>query len=237
MKEKKSVSIGSTRAKTVKLKTAKGRSASSQRWLRRQLNDPYVQEAQRRGYRSRSAFKLLQLDQKFDLFKAGHYVIDLGAAPGGWTQVASDRINSKSSSGKVVGLDILPIEPITGATLLQADFMTEIGYELLLNTLEDDVNVVLSDMAAPTTGHTQTDHTRTVGLCEAAYEFAVEVLSFDGSFVAKVFKGGSEQALLNRMKQEFKTVKHAKPDASRPESPETYVVALGFRGKLTSNKK
>ena len=228
-------SIGAARTKTVKLRTAKGRSASSQRWLRRQLNDPYVQEAKRQGYRSRSAFKLIQLDQKFDLFKKGYLVVDLGAAPGGWTQIAADRINSKSCSGKVVGLDILPMEPISGATLLQADFMTESGYELLLKSLSTNVDVVLSDMAAPTTGHTQTDHIRTIGLCEAAYEFAVDVLAMNGSFIAKVFKGGSEHALLNRMKKEFKSVRHAKPDASRSESPETYVVAMGFRGKETTS--
>jgi len=159
---KKVSSIGAARTKTVKLRTAKGRSVSSQRWLRRQLNDPYVQEAKRQGYRSRSAFKLIQLDQKFDLFKKGYLVVDLGAAPGGWTQIAADRITSKSCSGKVVGLDILPMEPISGATLLQADFMTESGYELLLKSLSTNVDVVLSDMAAPTTGHTQTDHIRTI---------------------------------------------------------------------------
>ena len=235
---KKISSIGAARAKAVKLRTAKGRSASSQRWLRRQLNDPYVQEAKRQGYRSRSAFKLIQLDQKFDLLKKGYLVVDLGAAPGGWTQIAADRVNLKRFSGKVVGLDILPMEPISGATLLQADFMTESGYELLLKSVQADVDVVLSDMAAPTTGHTQTDHIRTTGLCEAAYEFAVEVLAMNGSFVAKVFKGGSEHALLDRMKKEFKIVRHAKPDASRSESPETYVVAKGFRGKVaTSNNE
>ena len=146
---KKVSSIGAARTKTVKLRTAKGRSTSSQRWLRRQLNDPYVQEAKRQGYRSRSAFKLIQLDQKFDLFKKGYLVVDLGAAPGGWTQIAADRINSKSCSGKVVGLDILPMEPISGATLLQADFMTESGYELLLKSLSTNVDVVLSDMCLP----------------------------------------------------------------------------------------
>ena len=155
---KKVSSIGAARTKTVKLRTAKGRSASSQRWLRRQLNDPYVQEAKRQGYRSRSAFKLIQLDQKFDLFKKGYLVVDLGAAPGGWTQIAADRINSKSCSGKVVGLDILPMEPISGATLLQADFMTESGYELLLKSLSTNVDVVLSDMAAPTTGPVSYTH-------------------------------------------------------------------------------
>ena len=233
MAKKQTGPVGAPRAKTIKLKTAKGRTASSQRWLRRQLNDPYVQEAQRLGYRSRSAFKLIQLDQKFDLLKKGQHVVDLGAAPGGWSQVAAAHVMSENSSGKIVGLDILPLEPIRGAVFLETDFMSEDGYRMLLAAVDEKVDLVLSDMAAPTTGHTPTDHIRPVALCEAAYEFAVDTLSVGGGFVAKVFKGGSEQELLTRMKREFTTIRHAKPEASRPESPETYVVALGFKGIVT----
>ncbi len=220
------------RAESVRLKTAKGRTISSQRWLQRQLNDPYVQEAQRLGFRSRSAFKLEQLDEKFGFIIAGQRVVDLGAAPGGWTQVVASRVlgNAGGGTGRVVGLDILEMEPVAGAEILRADFMTEEGLAALTGLLGGPADLVLSDMAAPTTGHAPTDHLRTAALCEAAYDFAESVLSAGGSFVAKVFKGGSEGELLQRMKLAFKTVRHAKPPASRPESPETYVVAMGFRG-------
>ena len=217
------------RSKTVQLKTARGRTASSQRWLRRQLNDPYVQEAQRLGYRSRSAFKLLQLDEKFGLLHKGQRVVDLGAAPGGWSQVAANRVVHKTS-GKIIGLDLLPMEPIPHVTLMQADFMSQDGLESLMEICPDGIDLVISDMAAPTTGHAPTDHIRTSALCEAAYDFAIDVLVLDGVFLAKVFKGGSEHMLLERMKKNFKSVRHAKPAASRAESPETYVVAKGFRG-------
>ena len=216
------------RSKTVQLKTAKGRTASSQRWLRRQLNDPYVQEAQRLGYRSRSAFKLLQLDEKFKFLYKGQRVVDLGAAPGGWCQVAANRVLTEKT-GKIVGLDLLPMDPIPGVNLLQTDFMSQEGLSELMKILTDKVDLVISDMAASTTGHAPTDHIRTAGLCEAAFDFAIDVLALDGVFLAKVFKGGSEHTLLARMKNTFKTVKHAKPNASRSESPETYVVAQGFR--------
>lgn len=216
------------RSKTVQLKTAKGRTASSQRWLRRQLNDPYVQEAQRLGYRSRSAFKLLQLDKKFKFLYKGQRVVDLGAAPGGWCQVAANRVLTEKT-GKIVGLDLLPMDPIPGVDLLQTDFMAQEGLNELMKILTDKVDLVISDMAASTTGHAPTDHIRTAGLCEAAFDFAIDVLARDGVFLAKVFKGGSEHTLLARMKNNFKTVKHAKPNASRSESPETYVVAQGFR--------
>jgi len=216
------------RSKTVQLKTAKGRTASSQRWLRRQLNDPYVQEAQRLGYRSRSAFKLLQLDEKFKFLYKGQRVVDLGAAPGGWCQVAANRVLTEKT-GNIVGLDLLPMDPIPGVNLLQTDFMSQEGLSELMKILTDKVDLVISDMAASTTGHAPTDHIRTTGLCEAAFDFAIDVLARDGVFLAKVFKGGSEHTLLARMKNTFKTVKHAKPNASRSESPETYVVAQGFR--------
>lgn len=218
------------RAATVRLKTAKGRTISSQRWLQRQLNDPYVHEARRLGFRSRSAFKLRQLDERFKFLASGQRVVDLGAAPGGWTQVVATRVLGASGKGRVVGLDILEMEPLVGAEILQADFMTDEGLATLTSLLGGPADLVLSDMAAPTTGHAPTDHLRTTALCEAAYDFAESVLSPDGAFVAKVFKGGSEADLLRRMKLAFKTVRHAKPAASRPESPETYVVAMGFRG-------
>ncbi|MBH68087.1 MAG: 23S rRNA methyltransferase [Rhodospirillaceae bacterium] len=222
--------IVGNRSKKVKLKTARGRSVSSQRWLSRQLNDPYVKEAKRLGLRSRSAFKLIQLDEKFNLLRPGQRIVDLGAAPGGWTQVAAQQIKDTEKNGKVIGFDVLPIEPITGAELVQGDFMVQKDVDTLSSLLDGTADLVLSDMAAPTTGHASTDHIRTVALCEAAYEFARETLSMDGVFVAKVFKGGSEQGLLARMKREFKTVRHVKPKASRPESPETYVIAQGYKG-------
>lgn len=225
---------GASRQPTVTLKTARGRTASSQRWLERQLNDPYVTESKRLGYRSRAAFKLLQLDEKFGFLKPGARVLDLGAAPGGWTQVTVERVTVEKvgapGKGQVVGLDILPVEPIAGATLLQADFTEEAAPALLRQALGGKVDVVLSDMAAPSTGHAKTDHIRVVLLCELALDFALEVLAPGGTFVAKVFQGGSEGELLARMKKAFRSVRHFKPAASRAESPETYVVAMGFRG-------
>ncbi len=222
--------VGGSRQVTVRVKTARGRTASSQRWLERQLNDPYVAESKRLGYRSRAAFKLLQLDERFKILHTGLRVVDLGAAPGGWTQIAVTRVGAPGR-GQVVGLDILPVEPIAGATLIEADFMAEDAPARLKAALGGPVDVVLSDMAASTTGHGPTDHLRIVGLCDAAFEFAMEVLAPGGTFVAKVFQGGSEAALLARMKRAFRTVRHAKPPASRAESAETYVVATGFRGE------
>lgn len=223
-----------TRMTTVELKNARKHKPSSQRWLRRQLNDPYVAEAQKLGYRSRAAFKLLQLDEKFHLLKRGAHVVDLGAAPGGWTQVAVHAVGADRADGekcgRVVGIDLLEMEPVPGADLIQADFMSDEGLAALRAKLGDRVDVVLSDMAAATTGHPPTDHLRTTALCEAALEFALGVLSPGGVFVAKVFKGGSEQDMLRRMKFAFASVRHAKPAASRPESPEAYVVCIGFRG-------
>ena len=222
--------VGGSRQVTVRVKTARGRTASSQRWLERQLNDPYVAESKRLGYRSRAAFKLLQLDDRFKILQTGLRVVDLGAAPGGWTQIAVAKVGAPSR-GQVVGLDILQVEPIAGATIIEADFMAEDAPARLKAALWGPVDVVLSDMAASTTGHCPTDHLRIVGLCDAAFEFALEVLAPGGTFVAKVFQGGSEAALLARMKRAFRTVRHAKPPASRAESAETYVVATGFRGE------
>lgn len=219
-----------SRMTSVELKNARRHKPSSQRWLRRQLNDPYVAEAQKLGYRSRAAFKLLQLDEKFHFLKPGAKIVDLGAAPGGWTQIAVDAVEVEKGRGQVVGIDLLEMEPVPGADLFQGDFMTEEGLAALRERVPEKLDVVLSDMAASTTGHAPTDHLRTAALCEAALEFALEVLADGGTFVAKVFKGGSEQEMLRRMKLAFQSVRHAKPAASRPESPEAYVVCMGFRG-------
>ncbi|HSK41018.1 MAG TPA: RlmE family RNA methyltransferase [Arenibaculum sp.] len=213
----------------VRVHTARKRSHSSTQWLERQLNDPYVAEAKRLGYRSRAAFKLLQLDERFHLLGPSLRVLDLGAAPGGWTQIAVDRVRPESV-GKVVGLDILPMEPIPGATLLQADFLEDETPALLHDALGGQADLVLSDMAAPTTGHSGTDHLRIMGLAETAYDFAAKVLAPGGAFVCKLFQGGAERELLDRLKRDFATVRHAKPPASRSDSSETYLVAQGFRG-------
>ncbi len=206
---------------------AGNRSESSKRWLTRQLNDPYVAEAKRRGLRSRAAFKLMQIDERFHLLRPGQRVIDLGAAPGGWTQFAVERV---TGSGQVVGCDLLDITPLPGATFVIQDFLDPAAPERLKALLGGPADLVLSDMAAPTTGHARTDHLRVVGLCEAALDFAETVLAPGGGFVAKVFQGGTEGALLARLKRGFATVRHAKPQASRAESAEMYVVAQGFRG-------
>ena len=211
----------------VRVKTAKSRSKSSTKWLTRQLNDPYVAEAQRRGYRSRAAFKLIQLDEKFHFLGKGKRIVDLGCAPGGWTQVAVMR---NKGAGKVVGIDILETQPIEGATLIQQDFTEEDAADKLKALLNGKADIVMSDMAANTTGHQQTDHLRTIGLVEAAYEFAKEVLADGGIFIAKVFQGGAEGGLLADAKKNFAKVGHCKPDASRQGSPETYLVCIGFRG-------
>ena len=223
------------RRATVRVKTAAKRSTSSARWLERHLNDPYVHEATKRGFRSRAAFKLLQLDEKFHLLGPGKRVVDLGAAPGGWTQVAVDKVQTSKEGWKVVGLDILPMDPVPGATTMQADFLEEGAAERLKEALGGPADVVLSDMAAPTIGHQQTDHLRIMALAEAAYDFAEEVLAPGGAFVAKLFQGGAEKSLLERMKRDFATVRHAKPPASRADSSETYVVATGFRGANTND--
>ena len=212
----------------VKLKDGRYHSSSSNRWLERQLNDPYVQEAKRLGYRSRAAFKLIQLDEKYKFLSKNKVVVDLGCAPGGGSQVASFKLKG---TGKLVGLDILPTEPMDGATFVCQDFTEEGATEKLLELLDGSrANVVMSDMAANTTGHQQTDHLRTIGLVEAAYEFAKTVLAIDGIFIAKVFQGGAEGGLLADMKKSFKKVSHYKPDASRDKSPECYLVAQGFKG-------
>jgi 23S rRNA (uridine2552-2'-O)-methyltransferase len=209
-----------------RVKPAKFHKPSSRRWLERQLNDPYVAAAKRVGYRSRAAYKLAELDDRFHFLKRGQRVLDLGAAPGGWTQIAVAR----TGKGGVVGIDVLAIDPIPGATLLRGDFLADDAAQRLLEALGGAPDVILSDMAAPAIGHASTDHLRIVALVEAAFEFARNVLVPGGTFVAKVFQGGTERSLLERMKRDFATVKHAKPPASRAESAEVYVVAQGFHG-------
>ncbi len=210
-----------------RVKTAKKRTTSSTRWLQRQLNDPYVHEARKLGYRSRAAFKLKELDDRFHFLAKGSRVVDLGAAPGGWTQVAVERVGPK---GKVVGMDILEYDPVPGAICMQGDFLAEDSPDRLKEALGGLADVVISDMAAPTTGHPPTDHLRIIGMVEVALDFALEVLAPGGVFVAKVFQGGTEKTLLDLLKRNFATVRHAKPPASRAESAETYVVATGFKG-------
>ena len=223
---------GGRRQTKVRLKTARQRSASSQRWLERQLNDPYVAAAKREGYRSRAAFKLTEIDGKHRILKPSRRVVDLGAAPGGWAQVAADRVKSVEGRGQVVAIDLLDMEPIAGVQFLKLDFMDETAPAALTALLRDSrADVVLSDMAAQGTGHVGTDHLRIMGLAEAAAAFACEVLSPGGAFVCKVFQGGTERELLDRLKRNFSTVKHLKPPASRQESAEMYVLALGFRGE------
>jgi 23S rRNA (uridine2552-2'-O)-methyltransferase len=213
------------RGLAVKLRTARGRSTSTQAWLNRQLNDPYVRAAQAQGFRSRAAYKLIELDDRFKLIRPGMRVLDLGAAPGGWTQVAVQR-----KAGRVVGLDLLAMDPVPGATLMQGDFAEPGMPARLADALGGPADLVLSDMAPNTTGHAATDHVRIMALADAALHFATEVLAPGGGFVAKVFQGGSEREMLTAMKTLFAQVRHAKPPASRKESSELYVVATGFRG-------
>ncbi len=220
-------------AGAVRVRSTGSRSASSTRWLTRQLNDPYVAEAQRVGYRSRAAFKLVQLDERFHVLRPGQRVVDLGAAPGGWTQVAVTATKAERGpahgGGRVIALDLLEIAPLAGAEILQADFLDPAAPERLTAALGGPADVVLSDMAAPATGHAKTDHIRIIALAEAALDFAESVLAPGGAFIVKVFQGGAEAALLRRLRQRFASVRHAKPPASRAESAETYVVATGFR--------
>ncbi len=210
-----------------RVRTARGRTASSTRWLERQLNDPYVRQAKAEGYRSRAAYKLLELDERFGLLKGVKRVVDLGIAPGGWSQVVRKRVPNAA----VVGIDLLETEPLEGVTILQMDFMADAAPGLLEAALDGPPDLVLSDMAANTVGHKQTDHLRTMGLVEAAAHFAIQVLDSGGAFVAKVLAGGTDAELLALLKQHFRTVKHAKPPASRKGSSEWYVVAQGFKGR------
>ena len=209
-----------------RLQTARKRTASSARWLSRQINDPYVKKAKAEGYRSRAAYKLIELDERFGFLKGVERVVDLGIAPGGWTQVVRQRL----PRSLVVGIDLLPTDPIDGAMIVEMDFMDEAAPDRLKQALGGPADLVLSDMAANTVGHPQTDHLRTMGLVEAALDFAGEVLKPGGAFVAKVLAGGADANLVAELKRRFTTVKHAKPPASRKGSSEWYVVAQGFKG-------
>ena len=208
-----------------RIRTAKGRKPSSTRWLERQLNDPYVKRAKAENYRSRAAYKLLELDERFGLLKGAKAVVDLGIAPGGWSQV----VRRRTPDGKVVGIDLLPTDPIDGVTILQMDFMDDAAPNQLREALGSDADLVLSDMAANTVGHQQTDHLRTMALVEAGLQFATEVLKPGGAYVAKVLAGGADNQLVAEMKRHFTSVKHAKPPARRKDSSEWYVIAQGFK--------
>jgi 23S rRNA (uridine2552-2'-O)-methyltransferase len=222
---------GGQRQLRVRLKTARRHSASSQRWLERQLNDPYVAAAQREGYRSRAAFKLKEIDDKHRFLKPGGRVVDLGAAPGGWSQVAAERTQAVAGKGQVVAIDVSAMDALPGVEFLELDFTAEGAEERLKAMLrEGRADVVLSDMAAPTTGHTRTDHLRIMGLAEGAAAFACDVLVEGGTFLAKVLQGGTERELLDLLKRRFATVRHVKPPASRADSAELYVLAMGYRG-------
>ncbi|HEY9091728.1 RlmE family RNA methyltransferase [Parasphingorhabdus sp.] len=210
-----------------RVKTAKGRKIGSTRWLERQLNDPYVKQAKAEGYRSRAAYKILELDERFKFVRKAKAVVDLGIAPGGWSQV----IRKFVPGAKIVGIDLLPVDPIDGVTIFEMDFMDDSAPDKLMEALGCAPDLVLSDMAANTVGHQQTDHLRTMGLVESAAHFAVENLQIGGTFVAKVLAGGTDNELLTFLKQHFKTVKHAKPPASRKGSSEWYVIAQGFKGR------
>ena len=209
-----------------RLKTARNRKASSTRWLTRQLADPYVRQAKAEGWRSRAAFKLLELDEKFGLLKRAERVVDLGIAPGGWSQV----VRKRAPGAVVVGIDLLPTEPIEGVIIFEMDFMADQAPAALLEALGGQPDLVVSDMAANTVGHKQTDHLRTMGLVETAADFAIEHLAEGGAFVAKVLAGGTDAALLILLKRHFSQVKHAKPPSSRKDSSEWYVIAQGFKG-------
>ncbi len=213
-----------------RVKSGKGRSLSSKLWLERQLNDPYVARARREGFRSRAAYKLIEIDDKHRLLKAGAKVVDLGAAPGGWSQVAAGRVGAADGKGRVVAIDLLDMAAIPGVEFLHLDFLDPDAPEKLKTLLAGRADVVLSDMAANATGHRQTDHLRIMALAEAAAEFAREVLAEGGAFLCKVLQGGTEATLLAQLKRDFASVRHVKPSASRSDSAELYLLATGFRG-------
>ncbi len=214
----------------VRVKTARGRRSSSKRWLERQLNDPYVREAKRQGYRSRAAFKLKEIDERFSLLKLGQCVVDLGAAPGGWSQIAASITRAAEGQGRVVGIDIQEFDAIAGVETLIMDFMDPSAPAVIYDLLGgQSADTVLSDMAAPATGHRQTDHLKIMALLDAAFDFSTEVLAPGGAFLGKVLQGGTEAELLSRMKQVFAKVRHIKPKSSRSDSAELYVLATGYR--------
>ena len=219
------------RGPKVKVKTGKGRTVAQKQWLERQLNDPYVAEAKRLGYRSRAAFKLIEIDDKFKFLKIGGRVVDLGAAPGGWSQVAAKRVKAEDGKGRVVAIDMHGMDPLPSVTLFKKDFYDEDAPEVLIAALGGEkADVVLSDMAAHATGHRQTDHINIVALAEAGYDFARTILKPGGTYLAKVLRGGTEGQLLTLMKKDFASVRHVKPLSSRDGSAELFVLAMGFRG-------
>ena len=232
MKGRSRESSGGTRRLAVRLRTAKGRKLASTRWLTRQLNDPYVEEAKRRGYRSRAAFKLSEIDEKYHLLRPRMSVIDLGAAPGGWSQVAAQRIKVMTGKGTVIAVDVVEMEPIWGVTALKLDLTDPDAAERIDDALNGKkADLVMSDMHAPATGHKQTDHLRIMGLVEAALDVAEDVLAPGGTFLAKVLQGGAGKELVARLNSSFAKVRHVKPKASRTESAEMYMLATGFRGR------
>lgn len=220
-----------TRVLKTRVKKKSGLKVSSRRWLERHLNDPYVQRSKAEGYRSRAAYKLLEIDDKHHLLKPGMRVIDLGAAPGGWCQVAAARVKSTAENPHVVGIDYLGMDAVPGAAVLEMDFLDDAAPTKLVDALGGDPDIVLSDMAAPTTGHRRTDHLRTMHLCEVAADFAISVLKPGGHFLAKTFQGGTESSLLDQLKRNFRSVHHVKPPASRDESVELYLLAKDFKGR------
>lgn len=215
----------------VKVKSSRTRSSSSHKWLERQLNDPYVARARREGWRSRAAFKLIEMDEKAHILKRGMRVVDLGAAPGGWSQVAAKKLGVAEGRGRIVAIDLLEMEPVPGVIFAQLDFLSPEAPEKLLEMLDGPADLVMSDMAANATGHRQTDHLKIVALVELAVDFARQVLAPGGAFLAKVLQGGTEGALLADLKRDFTSVRHVKPAASRADSAELYVLATGFRGR------
>src|SRR5437763_2823754 len=221
----------SKRPLKVRIKSGKGRSLSSRRWLERQLNDPYVAKAKREGFRGRAAFKLIEIDDRHRLLRKGARVVDLGAAPGGWSQVAASRIGSDDGRGRVVAVDLLPMVPVAGVEFLQLDFIDPAAPDAINAVLGGAADAVLSDMAANATGHRKTDHLKIMALAEAAADFAREVLAPGGAFLCKVLQGGTEATLLAALKRDFAVVKHVKPQASRSDSAELYLLATGFRGR------
>jgi 23S rRNA (uridine2552-2'-O)-methyltransferase len=222
---------GATRVLRTKIKKKSGLKESSRRWLERHLNDPYVQRSKAEGYRSRSAYKLIEIDDRYRILKPGARVIDLGAAPGGWCQVAAERVRSSADEPSVVGIDYLDMDPVPGAAVLKMDFLDDAAPAELIEALGGAPDVVLSDMAAPTTGHRRTDHIRTMHLAEVAADFAIAVLKPGGHFLAKTFQGGTEASLLDLLKRSFRSVHHVKPPASRDESVELYLLAKDFKGR------
>ena len=231
MKRRSKEGLGGNRRLAVRLRTARGRKLASTRWLTRQLNDPYVEEAKRRGYRSRAAFKLAEIDDKHHLLRTGMSVVDLGAAPGGWSQISAQRVQLMAGKGRVIAVDVVEMEPISGVTALNLDLTDSESAGRIRDALNGKkADLVLSDMHAPATGHKQTDHLRIMGLVEAALDLAEEILAPGGAFLCKVLQGGADKELVARLNRSFAKVRHVKPKASRAESAEMYVLATGFCG-------